>query len=99
MNYEFVGTCVGEGPGFREAIEEMEDASQTITYEEFIAAVPLEQAVEIIGGGCYKTGIPTLERDWAVRFYKSFYKGRPCVWVDWSAIDHIFCPVEETQCQ
>jgi hypothetical protein len=31
-----------------------------------------------------------LRHDYAVRYYKSTYDGKPCIDVDWSAIDNIF---------
>lgn len=32
----------------------------------------------------------TLKRDYHVRYYKSRYGDKPCIDVDWSAIDNIF---------
>lgn len=31
-----------------------------------------------------------LRNDYHVRYYKSRFNGKPCIDVDWSAIDHIF---------
>lgn len=29
--------------------------------------------------------------DWAVRYYRSRFKGRPCVYMDHSAIEYVYC--------
>lgn len=38
----------------------------------------------------YCRGGLTIGRDWAVAYYKSVYRGKPCYFVRHSAIEHIF---------
>lgn len=33
-------------------------------------------------------------RDWHVRYYRSAFKGRPCVFMDHSAIEHVYAAPE-----
>lgn len=37
-----------------------------------------------------------IARDWSVRYYRSIYRGTPCYFVDWSAIEYIFVENERT---
>ena len=33
----------------------------------------------------------TMKRDWHVGYYKSTFRGKPCIYVKHSAIEYIFC--------
>ncbi|MCX7173900.1 MAG: hypothetical protein NT159_08235 [Proteobacteria bacterium] len=39
--------------------------------------------------GARKSGL-RLDADWHVRFHKSRYQGKPCYYIAWSGIEHVF---------
>jgi hypothetical protein len=81
---KYVGRCVELN---KEGIEHMVEHSQEITLEEFRRhAEDLERLTAMLG---YSSSFP-IENDWHVRYFKSHYRGRPCVYMDWSAIEFVF---------
>ena len=63
-------------------IIEMVDNSREVTYE------TLRKHCE--GISTFFGTSPHIKNDWAVRFYKSKFKGKPCYYVDHSAIEYIW---------
>lgn len=41
----------------------------------------------------YDRDLP-LSKDWHVSYYRSFYRGRPCYYLVWSGIEHIWVKQE-----
>jgi len=74
-----------------EAINNMVDNSQEISYKTFLKYVTLEHILEIFPqyAKTSKQGL-TIKNDYAVSFYKSIYKDCRCVYVYHSAIEYIF---------
>jgi hypothetical protein len=68
-------------------IIDMTDKARKITYRTFKKyAEGLEEIASAMGYGPWLS----LKKDWAVSYYKSTYDGRPCVYMDHSAIEHIW---------
>ena len=90
-NYTYLTDCVGCDDGA--AIRAMIDDAQRITRATFLRAVAIVElhAVEVSLG--YEThprrGL-TMAGDRYVSYHRSAYRGRPCVFFKWSAIEHIF---------
>jgi len=77
----YIGCCVQlDG----ETISNMVQSAKEITYKTFCKyANPADVFPP-------EKQCPPLNKDWAVRFYKSFYDGKPCVFIDHSAIEYVF---------
>lgn len=91
MPKTFVCDCVSCGDG--RAIQDMVDRSRQITRRTFLRHVDREEMRRIEGMLSYATGSERglhMANDWAVSYHKSRFRGRPCVYFDWSAIEHIF---------
>lgn len=87
----FETDCVGSGDGA--AIQAMVDSAQDITRRTFCRHVDQQSREEVERALGYQVGPGpdlTLARDWHVSYHKSTYRGRPCVYFRWSAIEHIF---------
>lgn len=73
-------------------LEEMEDAAVEIKYSTarrhlgHLLSDWAQSHGYIVGRG---RGL-RLKQDYRVRYYKSTYAGKPCIDIDWSAIDNIF---------
>lgn len=70
-------------------ITDMVDLARQITYRTFKKYLDTDSFKDI----CEQLGYDrhlTLKRDYAVLFYKSQYRGRPCVYLCWSAIEYVF---------
>jgi hypothetical protein len=85
MKYKFVTNCVASTC---EAITSMVDAARPIQYETFRRYVDIKELEETLG---YAGSPLRIKDDYAVTFYRSKYRGRSCVYVNWSAIEYIFC--------
>jgi hypothetical protein len=69
------------------AIIEMVNKSREITYETFIKYVSSQELLEMF---CNGLKWKSLKRDKHVRYYKSTYNGKPCYYLDHSAIEYIW---------
>lgn len=71
----------------------MLDSSREITRRTFLKYVDRDSMREMELGLGYvahhKQGL-TMAADWAVSYHKGRYKGRRCIFFQWSAIEHIF---------
>jgi len=89
MYSRFIGTCVSLGNGG--AIRDMVDDARDITAATFRKNIGAEAYRELESQLGY-TDIPglSLAGDYAVSFAKSKYRGKPCYYCRWSAIEHVF---------
>ncbi len=85
----FTRCCDGEASS--EMLHDMYDREREITLRTFALHVNIVPFAQEMGyaHGRHAKGL-RLAKDWAVRFYKSVYRGEPCYYMDHSAIDHIF---------
>jgi len=90
-NWVFLTDCIGsnDGPG----IQAMVDGATDLTYATVRkhlgdALVELERALGYDVG--HERGGLRMRKDWAVSYARSQYQGRECIYVRWSAIEHIF---------
>ncbi len=88
----FIGTCVDLEDG--SAIQAMVDASISISRRAFLARVDRAMLVAIEEGLGYerhpRRGL-TMAGDWHVSYHRSSWRGIPCLYFRWSAIEHVFC--------
>lgn len=89
-SYRFETTCE-HCPDVR-LLEAMEDRAVEITYR-----TARKHLGELLDFWAVRHGYVldprrglTLKKDYHVRYYRSWYGGRRCIDVDWSAIDNIF---------
>lgn len=103
-NYQFLIDCTrSTGPKIRA----MTDAARPITWTTFRRYVTVHELRRhpLFAGYSYRgellapDGQPTIPRhlkdDIGVSFYRSTYEGKPCVYIEHSRIEHIFCPATE----
>ena len=84
----YVGCCVQLNGRH---VTDMVDQSRTITDRTFRKHITKGQYNELELALGYRNGTRLfLSTDYAVSFSKSKYRGRPCVYVTWSAIEHVF---------
>ena len=72
-----------------EDISDMTDKSVDISRRTFIKYVNQEDRQELERSLGYGRDFP-ISGDWHVSYSKSEYRGSPCVYLTWSAIEHIF---------
>lgn len=91
MPKHYVTNCV---QSTERAITDMVDNSRDITRRTFLKHVHREDLARIAEEMGYakhpRQGL-TLAADWSISYHKSQYRGRPCVYLCWSAIEYIFC--------
>jgi len=80
----FQTTCVDSTA---EIINQVVGTEQEIAFSTFLSHINLIKAAlnEFFG-----YTLMSIDKDWAVHYFKSFYLGKPCVFVRWSAIEYIF---------
>ena len=78
--YTFIGTCV-DLPARH--INEMVETSRAITYQTLRKYIGGEE-IEKYGQH------PSLKNDWHVRFYKSTFNAKKCVFIVHSGIEHVY---------
>ena len=87
----YLTNCVVSSNG--EAIEEMVDGATQITRRTFIKHVAWPDLLELEASlgyaDHYRRGM-TMAADWHIRYNKSTYQGKPCVYIVHSAIERIF---------
>jgi GNAT superfamily N-acetyltransferase len=89
-DYEFRTTCVSEGTG--EHIQEMLDNAKDCGYSEVKRHCEGLRQWERDNGYApdgSRKGL-TLRKDWSVSYGKGTYRGVPCYFVVWSAIEHVW---------
>jgi len=83
--------CCVEAPA--EPLTEMIDNAREITLRTFRKHVDRASFLDLQRQLGYSTGSQKglhISRDYHVRFYVSKYKGQPCYYINWSAIEHVF---------
>lgn len=97
-DYIYVTRCSDGGHGpMGEAINDMVDREQSISYEAFMSCVGIDQMREIFSGYDWggedeeRHGV-TMKGDYTMQdaFYRSTWYGLDCVFCVWSAIEFIF---------
>ena len=91
-SYRFAATCVSCGDG--DEINRMKDEARQVTRKTFMRYACREDRESIERELGYKRGELTMAADWHVSYYRSRYMDRPCVYFCWSAIEHIFTPIQ-----
>jgi hypothetical protein len=74
-------------------IEEMVDNSREVSYNTFMRHVDINEIKEIFpiyGWGKNKDSVLKLRNDYAVSYYRSKYRGQPCLYIKHSAIEYVF---------
>ncbi len=84
QRYAFETTCVNARG---DDITEMVDAAREITWGTIKKHISASELSILTSG---YTAALRLQDDYSVRFYKSKYRGRPCYFIDHSAIEYVF---------
>ena len=98
MRFRFATSCVWcAGDDAVEAIHAMEAQAESIDRDEFLALVDEEDITEVEADLGYdregsEAGGLTMADDWHVGYYRSTFRGMPCAYFTWSAIEFIFTP-------
>jgi hypothetical protein len=82
--FQYLTCCVNSTA---EAINAMTDTAREITFGTFARHCDWRELASQMG---YQRGGLVLSRDWAVSYYRSTYKGRPCYYMVHSCIEYIF---------
>jgi hypothetical protein len=94
--YQYLTSCVDVPKKDVAALTKMVDEATDITYRTFIKWCSGPDLTNWKRERGYETDINKkgiyLRNDWAVRFHKSKYKGQPCYFICWSAIEFIWVP-------
>jgi len=89
-NYYFKTNCVSARGA---DITEMKDGAEQITRRTFLKYVSRETLAEMEVNLGYdrhhKQGL-TMAQDWCVSYWKSEYRGKPCVYFDHSSIEYVY---------
>lgn len=87
---QLVARC-NDGRATLAELESLYDHDFEITYETFAKHVDVRAVAEMLGYayGRHAEGL-RLSDDYAVKFYRSKFRGKVCYHLDWSSIDHIF---------
>jgi hypothetical protein len=92
--YPYFGDCASVSTSDVKHLREMIDKSRTISRRSFCRWVLTEDRLAWERGVGYATngrsGMLTAARDWAIAYYRSTWRGVPCVYLTWSAYEVIF---------
>lgn len=87
----FALTCVSANGDDIHAMTEAAHPITRGTFVRYVASASLRSVERDLG---YHTGPGGnglhMARDWSVNYFRSTYRGRPCVYFCWSGIEHIF---------
>ncbi|MFK5981497.1 MAG: hypothetical protein QM499_01185 [Flavobacteriaceae bacterium] len=84
---EYLTNCIASTV---ELLEPMIEQAQEIEYDELLSHVSQEELNNVFPFYIGIEDVLTLENDYAVSYYKSFFDGQKCVYVEHSAIEYIF---------
>ncbi len=79
-----------------EDIHAMTDAARPISRATFLRYVDPASLREVERALGYRSGpggnpdVLHIANDWSVGYFRSTYQGRPCVYLVWSGIEHVF---------
>jgi len=88
---KYTANCVHSSA---DSIDDMCDCAEEIEYAEFIKQIDVEELKTLFPHYNWsddKAEDLTLEDDWAVSFWESEFVKAPCVYIDHSGIEYIFC--------
>lgn len=92
MTFRFFSRCV-EWPVPVEELEAIYDSEREITRRTFLRYVDPEEMLKIEKALGYerdpRRGL-TMKKDYHVSYFKSTFRGEPCVRFVWSLIDYVF---------
>jgi hypothetical protein len=89
MKAPLIARCT-DGTATLDELHYLYEHDRRIKYRTFAEHVDIEELSHML---CYAYGHEKglhLKKDWAVRFYKSKFRGKRCYHLVWSAIDHIY---------
>lgn len=97
--FHYLTNCVSCGDG--DAISEMVEQAEQITWKTLLRHVPFDEIREVFPTYSYhkehynpKTGeivmSKSIKDDWAVSFWKSSFRKKLCYYIDHSGIEYIF---------
>jgi hypothetical protein len=84
-----------EGPDGIDNLRSLYANDRQVTYATFAKHCDSEAFARDLGYALGREDGLKLKNDRCVRFYRSKWKGKPCFYVDQSAVDFIFLPSEE----
>lgn len=83
-----VTTCVDSTA---KSITDMVDSSREITCKTFFRHVDRKEVSLMLGYSLHKLRGLTIRDDYTISYHKSKYRGKPCYYLVWSAIEYVFC--------
>lgn len=88
---KLITTCVECSQSDVPDLHDMCNRGREISYKTFAHRVDISKVAQKLGYVVRpdQKGL-RLSQDWCVRFYRSMWKGRPCYYMNWSAIEYIF---------
>jgi hypothetical protein len=86
---ELVAKCNNDTATLNE-LQYLYEHDLQITFKTFSKHVPIGLASEVANYAVGSQRGLHLRRDWAVRFYRSKFRGKRCWHMVWSEIDHIY---------
>lgn len=90
MRYQYATNCT---ESTYEAIHAMLDTGRDISRRTFLKYVDRDSLAELannLGYSAHPRQGLTMAGDWHVSYHRGKYRGRPCVYLCWSAIEYIF---------
>lgn len=88
-NFVFITDCVNaRGEDIRNMVDH--DRCHQITRRTFLQRVDYQAVMADIETALGYGPWLHMASDWAVSYWKSFYRGVPCVYFNWSAIEYVF---------
>lgn len=87
MNFRYLTCCVNANG---QDITEMVDVARKITYNTMRKYIPIDELKTIFDYSWGREKGLRMSKDYHVRYYKSVFCGQPCIFIDHSAIEHVF---------
>lgn len=97
MLHELRHRCCDQGPNAptAEELSGMYDSYRRIPYAQFANFLGVKETRRVCALLRYNATC-RLQDDYAVQFNRAIFRGQKVVVLEWSRIDHIFCPVPRT---
>jgi hypothetical protein len=92
MRYSYAGCCIDSDA---ESITDMTERERSVSFRTILKHVGIEALARVFPsydwrGSTHAAGGLHMRNDWHVSYHKSWYRGRRCYYVRWSAIEFIF---------
>ncbi len=84
--YRFETTCIG---AHGDDIQEMAAGGVQVSWRTFARALGPRGWRNLAATLGYDRSVP-MSRDWAVGYFRGYYRGKAAFWARWSGIEHIF---------